>query len=369
MHASLAIRNFRCFDDLSIEPLTRVNLIAGRNNVGKSALLEALWILSYPTAPRVALQNTQRDLMDYGLGGFFAELFPKYRTDLTIRLQSENVPAPGIRTLNIQRKYRAQETLFDWSAVVSETELDDDAIAGFDFSNEMAFEYVDETGSGFLNSAWLDADSVSGRLRPVLRDNRTSRAMSAYPCVFSHPMRRVNARTLASRFGRADLEGYLPDIEEIIRLLEPGLKRMTTITDNRGVPSIHGDIGAGRLFPMAIMGEGTKRLLALSLAFLGARDGLILIDEVETGLHHNVLVDVWKSLDWLSREFNVQVFATTHSYECIRAARSVFKLSESGDELAYIRLQRNYQTQRIECVPYDDIAAFDYAMEYGREVR
>ena len=368
MYASFSIENFRCFDNLTVEPLARVNLIAGPNNVGKTALLEALWMHCHPTAPREALRTIQRDLADYSQGEFFADLFPQYQTDLTIRLQAENDPWHGTRTLNIQRKYRAQETLFDWS-MVSETELDDDAIAGFDFSNELAFEYVDENDSKFLNSAWLDADSPSGRLRPVLRDSRTSRATSAYPCVFEHTKRRYNARALATRFGRAELEGYSSAIDEIVRLLEPRLKRMTTIADNRGVPAIHGDIGAGRLFPMAIMGEGTKRLLALSLAFLSARHGIILVDEVENGLHHTALVDVWKNLDWLSREFNVQVFATTHSYECIKAAHTAFKTNELGDDLAYLRLQRNHRTQLIECVSYDDADAFDYAFEYGRGVR
>ena len=110
-------------------------------------------------------------------------------------------------------------------------------------------------------------------------------------------------------------------------------------------------------------------MLALSLAFLEAQNGVMLIDEVEDGLHYSVLADVWKTLDWLSREFNVQVLATTHSYECIAAAHSAFKASEFIEDFAYLRLQRNYKTQRIECVSYDDPEAFDYAMEYGREVR
>ena len=144
---------------------------------------------------------------------------------------------------------------------------------------------------------------------------------------------------------------------------------MTTIVDSRGNPSIHADIGAGRLFPIAIMGEGVKRLLALSLAFPSMRNGAIFIDEVENGLHHKSLVDVWKNLGWLSQEFNVQVFATTHSYECIKAARTAFKLSEFDDEISYIRLQRNLKTQRLECVAYDDPEVFDYALKYRREVR
>ena len=120
---------------------------------------------------------------------------------------------------------------------------------------------------------------------------------------------------------------------------------------------------------MSLMGDGVNRLLDFVLAFFPVQDGIILIDEIENGIYHKRLGNVWKSLEWLSREFNVQVFATTHSYECVKAAHSAFKLNEVADELSYIRLQRNLKTQRLECVAYDDPEVFDYALEYGREVR
>lgn len=66
MYTSFAIENFRCFEDLTVQPLARVNLIAGQNNVGKTALLEALWLFSHPTEPRNALQTILRELADYG---------------------------------------------------------------------------------------------------------------------------------------------------------------------------------------------------------------------------------------------------------------------------------------------------------------
>ncbi len=113
------------------------------------------------------------------------------------------------------------------------------------------------------------------------------------------------------------------------------------------------------------MGEGAKRLLALSLAFLKAQNGVILIDEVENGLHHSALVDVWKKLDWLSREFNVQVFATTHSYECIVAANNAFNELES-DELHLLRLYR--RGDQVKAVTYNK-DALDTNIEYLWELR
>ncbi len=369
MYASLAIKNFRCFDDLTIGPLARINLIAGQNNVGKTALLEALWILSHPTAPGDALRIAmRRDSNDYMEGELFAGLFPRYDSSAVIKLQSVGAHKRGAGTLSIRRRERSRQPAFDWAAF-PETESVEDALSGFDFNSELEFAYVDETGEEFAASAWLDVDSRSGELRPSLSGDRKSAAALGYRCLFEHPGYGAGGRTLSARFGKAEIEGYLPDIEKIVRLIEPRLKRMTTIANIRGYPSIHGDIGAGRLFPITAMGEGAKRLLALSLAFLSARDGVMLIDEVENGLHHSVLADVWKNLDWLSREFNVQVFATTHSYECVKAAHTASKLNELGDELSLIRLQRNRKSGQIESIPYDDIEAFDYAMEYGMEVR
>ena len=105
------------------------------------------------------------------------------------------------------------------------------------------------------------------------------------------------------------------------------------------------------------------------LAFHNAQDGAILIDEIENGLHYSKLPEVWKTIDWLSREFNVQVFATTHSYECIVAAHSAFKQAELDHDFSLLRLQRNLRTGQIECIAYDDKEALDYAMEFEREVR
>ena len=369
MYASLAIENFRCFDNLTVEPLARVNLIAGPNNVGKTALLEALWMLSHPTAPLDALRiATRRDPNDYMEGELFAGLFPRYDTDAVIKLQSAGGHKLGAGTLSICRKERSRQSAVDWAAF-PETESVEDALSGFDFNSELVFTYADEAGGKFTSSAWLDVDSRLSDLRPTLSGDRKSAANAGIPCLFERPGYRPSARTLSARFGKAEMAGYLPDVEKIVRLLEPRLKRMTTIANTRGYPSIYGDISAGRLFPIAAMGEGTKRLLALSLAFLSAQNGVLLVDEIENGLHYGALVDVWKSLDWLSREFNVQVFATTHSYECIKAAHTASKASGVRNDLALFRLQRNYRTQQIESVAYDDAEAFDYAMDYELEVR
>ena len=365
MYTSFSISNFRLFESLVVEPLARVNLIAGDNNVGKTALLEALWLLSHPTAPRLALRVSQwRDTDNYGQGEFFADLFFQYNAGTAINLRAESKSGNGYRTLGITRQYRSQQSLFDWSGV-SDPEMEDEAITNFDFDSELVFEHIDETGDVFLTRAWLDAETSSGRLRPTLRDTRKSGSSSRYQCVFERPKSRYNARALATLFGRAQFTGHVFAIENIVRLLEPRLQRMETITDSRGIPAIYLEIGAGRPFPISVMGEGTKRLLAMALAFLSARNGVILIDEIENGLHYSKLPEVWKTIDWLSREFNVQVFATTHSYECIVAANNAFNELESKD----LHLHRLYRKdKKVKSVSYQK-KPLDTNIEYFWELR
>ena len=109
--------------------------------------------------------------------------------------------------------------------------------------------------------------------------------------------------------------------------------------------------------------------MELTLAFAEVSNGSILVDEIENGLHYAVLQDVWGRINHLSRRFNVQVFATTHSYECVKAAHAAFKHAELDDDFSLMRLQRNRRTGQIESIAYDDKEALDYAMEYEREVR
>lgn len=60
-----------------------------------------------------------------------------------------------------------------------------------------------------------------------------------------------------------------------------------------------------------------RRILALALAVNQVPGGILLIDEVDTGLHYSVMGDLWRSLVEAARQFDIQVFATTHSLDCI----------------------------------------------------
>ena len=78
------------------------------------------------------------------------------------------------------------------------------------------------------------------------------------------------------------------------------------------------------MIPLSLLGQGVLRLTSIFIRALGAKADILLIDEIENGLHHGALVELWKGLKELSDKEGTQIFATTHSMECIAAASQVF---------------------------------------------
>ena len=114
--------------------------------------------------------------------------------------------------------------------------------------------------------------------------------------------------------------------------------------------------------PLAIMGEGMSRLARLILVIFDTPDGVVLIDEIENGFHHSVLPEVWRVIDNASKQSNTQVFATTHSRECVRAAHE----SLGEDDFRLHRLEANDEGNR--CVTYDP-ESIGSAIKFNFEVR
>ena len=378
MYSSFSIENFRLFDRLKVEPLSRVNLIAGPNNVGKTALLEALWLHNGPNIPELCLRlSSFRGIPGPNPRRFLHDVFYDFDSERDIVLSARGDWGQNERTLKISSRVAE-------SAVVAipATNLPDSPLPGSqesDFSaaspSEIVFDYTDEHQGKYVStSRWVRSDhpvGLSPILPPISSEGLVSQQapMPDRPsAVFLSARQRSGPEQDVNRFGEAELDGYSDQILDCLRKVDPRIKRLITI-QNPPTPMIYVDVGLSRPVPMGFLGDGIGRLFSMALAFHNASDGAILIDEIENGLHYSKLKAIWERVHWLSREFDVQVFATTHSYECIRAAQAAFKMNEVSDEFAYIRLQRNQRTQRIECVPYDDPEAFDYAMEYGREVR
>ena len=135
------------------------------------------------------------------------------------------------------------------------------------------------------------------------------------------------------------------EVVDAMKLLDSDLKSIRFLTsdglrsDRAGV--LLGFEGGGRRVPLGSHGDGMRRLLALSLALTQTAHGVLLVDEIDTGLHWTVMEDMWRLVVDTARKFSVQVFATTHSLDCIRGlAALVESCPDVAGEVSIQKIER-----------------------------
>ena len=111
------------------------------------------------------------------------------------------------------------------------------------------------------------------------------------------------------------------------------------------LPNIDGPV------PLRSLGEGMNRMFSIALALVNAKDGMLLIDEVDTGLHYSVLPDLWKLIFEVAHRLNVQVFATTHSKDCLDAFQEAANDNQE-EEGVLIRLEN--RKDGVGAVTFDE---------------
>lgn len=306
MFEELQIRNYRIFSDFKMGQLHRINLIAGSNNSGKTSLLEAIFLLTGGGNVQVLL-NAPVVRVDPGVSvlgdTFFKPIFSELDTSQTIEISGQHVSL-GQLTLTISwGQEQPSDGQLDYTAGTATTELPKE------FS--LIFRFHGPTGKETKSRIYAEGTEVK------IEGSGSSVPFNATLLQSKSP----NSREDALRLSRLRKEKRADLVMEALHVIEP---RLLGIEENSssGFPMIWGDIGLPELVPLSIMGEGMIHLARLVLAVSDASNGIVLLDEIENGFHHSVLPSVWRVIESAANQFNTQVFATTHSIECVRAAHS-----------------------------------------------
>jgi len=360
MYQSFEIENFRCFQKLSILDLERVNLIIGANNVGKSALLEALFLHCGAYNPQLILRiNALRGIETVKIElGMWAEtpwdlLFHQMDISQSIKLIGEN-KSSGRRLLKLKIVRDPLELAKIREFLPYGSNNSKKILSSSESAQviEIEFEELQKQGKYYLIF-----DNKGIRTEPFPPP-------PPFPAFLQTARLRPPFKEEAERFGKLQLQGKEDVLLKVLQLVEPRINSLKMVVV-AGEPVIHGDIGLKRPMPLPVMGEGMVRLANLVLLIGNAPSGVVLVDEIENGLYHSILPKIWQSIGEVAGEFNTQVFATTHSLECIMAAHKAFKELENY-EFRLHRLDRTKET--IKAVTYDR-ETLETAIETGLEVR
>lgn len=338
MYDELRIQGLRALDDVDLKGLRRINLIVGRNNVGKTTLLEGLLLLGAGTDPSMLVtlglirgQRIDRDRPDpEPIWRSYQHGFVESRIiEVAGRWRGE----PNHRVLRITREMKQVTSDIDEERSVArafgETRL-----------NGIDLEYISAAGRTFHTSARLEGE----KLQTVGSKHRDDFLRTVLVS--------ARARTLereAEQYGfllKTKREG---DVLDALRLLDDRIQRLELVYE-AAAPSIYVDLGFPTLVPLAVCGDGVVRLFSFVVELTSARGGVVLIDEVDAGLHFSVMEPFWRALRALAEKHDVQIFATTHNDELLRSALAAFP-----DDLAWLGLYRlDRRKQGIVAVGYDE---------------
>lgn len=347
MLSSLEIKNFRTFSHLVIERLGRVNLIVGKNNVGKTTLLEALRILGSASARSVRSiledRNEVRPSGDLGVSG---QPVPHYLLESLVHGRDGSNLEFGLCVFTEDGKdYKACGRL-GLDTTISR-------ILGMEFPRQSWFMRAD--GSTGSTSQDIDPSASLPIEAPYLRGDSSGHETENMVASW------WDASWLSEGKKRVlKLLSMLAPVEDVIFTSDPrhpndrlAMARVTGFADPLPLAAVGN--GLQRLFHIALaMEHATHRADKITQASSRPRDvsAFLLIDEVEAGIHHTLHAALWRFVLDAARLLDVQVFATTHSQDCLRGFAEAVAEDEEADGLV-IRLEQLEGQEATRAVTFD----------------
>lgn len=343
MIKQISIENFRCFGKTDIKDFQRVNLIGGLNNSGKTVLLEAILLICNPYPHTILflkdLRNEdvqlEKDFFEYVWDNFFLNrdrlhsiiisclTYPSVQNKDSSNAQSLVIQASK-EFITIKNKSRNEEQLHDTLSI--KTYLDK---LPSPYESELDFEI------------YINNEKILNRLN---NDDSFSISKKLPDAIFIGVNNRKKPHVLAKEYSFLEKIGQ----EDIILRALQSIDKSITAINVSVIGGIHlGIKKSGKGFmPLSLFGDALNRIVQIILSIANNRGSIILIDEVENGIHHTAQREFWTYLFKIAKEFDVQVFATTHSLEMINAFSEVAG-KDFVEDAAYFELVRHLKTGEI----------------------
>ena len=367
MIKDLEILNYRLFQKFNINSLAQVNLIVGSNNSGKSSLLEAVHLLT---------SDEVRSSLIYILNerGEVASSYLDPRNDRGRRGGYQISQIFHDRSIkrgqfaNIRSVTGPKTTL---KITLQETKLEQASL--FDGENEG--DFLDEGFADLLiferNGSRLDTPIERLRITEdgVILDSRIIGRGSLHPKGKSRFLTTnyIGYDELATLWDNITLTPKEDKVVESLQILEPGVERISFTSSQSSNSGILIRLkGENEPIPLGSMGDGMRRIMAIAASLVSVENGTLLVDEIDTGLYYGTLTDMWRLVLETSLKQNAQVFATTHSWDCVKAFQQALDKFDNPDIGRLIRLEKEGDT--VKAVVYST-AELDIAIEQGIEVR
>ena len=281
------IHSYRKLSKIKVKNLSKVNIFAGGNNMGKTSLLEAFYLLSQLNDLNVFL-----DLEKYR---------GKFQNDFNAKWIDKNF----IDTIEIEGSFNSVET-------------------SLYLSKETTEENIEK--SGYLNTINAEAKVKDTTLNSSIHlygnkeaELRFSKSQILCPATFTSPYR-YNHILLKKAHAHAIEEKYFDRVIDFIRdHLDSSIQKIEMINVEGESRFMVTSSALNEVIDITKYGEGLQRVFEIALLMVYSKNGIICIDEIDSAIHKTLLIEFTKFIQQTANTFNVQVFLSTHSKECIDA--------------------------------------------------
>ena len=347
MIENLHIQHFRGIRNCRLENLKQFNLFLGKNNCGKSSVLDALFLFSNGNNPALGLRINNirnyignfRDTVSlnfYGLDTSCPIVFEGYydgkRCQQEIHFQ-ENVPttidlSPASPNEKLKKNYCLEIRSQQEGGVVSKS-----SISVFDDN---------------IKNAAVTADSIYKEIRTYYMP----------PIVPYKDMLEAYSIILKNKEEQR--------IINMLQQIEPTIKDMVVVENHIMV-----DVGLSKRIPIEVMGDGIKKIFSIILNIYQSQDGLLLLDEVDNGLYYSSMPVMWQAILYAAHEYNTQVCVTTHNIDSLLSLNQV--LNEDSfqpfqDEISIYTLRKDTSSGTLHTL-HSNYAQFSHLTEQNIEMR
>lgn len=350
MIQNLTIQNFRLFKEFTVDGLVPVNLIVGKNNVAKSSLLEAIYLLTTKTSSSLAqildtrgetafIETENGHTEDfYNISYLFEGHTPSPEDFIEISSQALSLKILITRANEKEVHRKAQLRPTSWLKIIQQEET---------FSIELFDNLMEKR---WMMPRWATSAS------PLSQGNVTFITTSS-----------LDYASLAKLWDKITLTPKEENIIQMLQVLDPTVERISFQSRQSSRSGILiKRRGEKSPVPLGSMGDGMQRLLGVVMSLANSENGYLLIDEIDTGLHYSVITNMWKLILAATKTLNVQVFATTHSLDCERSFAEALSHLPERNQGSLFRMQK--RGGKIVAIKYT-AEELKFALDQDVEVR
>ncbi|MCL2775420.1 MAG: ATP-binding protein [Oscillospiraceae bacterium] len=348
MYNTLKLTNFRKFKNFSMK-LKPISLISGKNNTGKTSILESIFLLMDYEHPDVFWKMLN-----------FRGVRKGSTTPQTIwEPLFYGMDSGKILKIGMDNNFSIKLEKNDKYSLPSDIPNDLKSIIGvpsINYALSCEVKKYDEIYRG---------NYVIGNNITLISDNGGKSLFTISHIQYIGPNVIPDDMSIAEWFGKVELMGKKQKLIEGLKILDENITDITTIVGN-GFPQLYITNKQNIKMPINIMGDGIRKIMNVALTILANPSGMLLLDEIENGLHYSLHSKFWALIATLATQEKCQIVATTHSYECINGALEGVKKVELQDNFAYIRLDIEDDTVVAKTFPSDML---EIALTSDLEVR